>query len=81
MNTDSSFTCRIARLRSRTLAISRGRALAHGQTTGFYAIEQGVSGIVDNSTRATRAIGQIRQTIQTGSAQLSAALPCCPTTV
>lgn len=77
MNTDTSFTNKIARLRSRTLAISRRRALAHGQTTGFYALEQGVSGIVDDSTRATRAIGQIRQTIQTGSAQLQAAPPCC----
>ena len=78
MNTDTSFTNKIARLRSRTLAINRRRALAQGQATGFYAVEQGVGGgIVDDSTRATRAIGQIRQTIQTGSAQLSAVPPCC----
>ena len=77
MNADTSFTNKIARLRSRTLAISRRKALAHGQATGFYALEQGVSGIVDDSTRATRAIGQIRQTIETGSAQLTTIPPCC----
>lgn len=78
MNTDTSFTNKIARLRSRTLAINRRRALAHGQATGFYAVEQGVGGgHVDDSTRATRAIGQIRQTIETGSSQLTAILPCC----
>ena len=78
MNTDTSFTNKIARLRSRTLAINRRRALAQGQATGFYAKEQGVSGgIVDDSTRASRAIGQIRQTIQTGSAQVFPAPPCC----
>lgn len=77
MNTDTSFTNKIARIRSRTLAISRRRALAYGQATGFYALEQGVSGIVDDSTRATRAIGQVRQTIETGSAQLTAIPPCC----
>ena len=77
MNTDTSFTNKIARLRSRTLAINRRRALAYGQATGFYALEQGLSGIVDDSTRAARVIGQIRQTIETGSAQLKAVPPCC----
>ena len=77
MNTDTSFTTKIARLRSRTLAINRRRALAHGQATGFYALEQGLSGIVDDSTRAARAVGQIRQTIQTGSAQNQTVPPCC----
>lgn len=78
MNTDTSFTTKIARLRSRTLAINRRRALEHGLITGFYAKEQGLGGgIVDDSTRAARAIGQIRQTIETGSAQLTAVLPCC----
>lgn len=78
MNTDTSFTNKLARLRSRTLAISRRRALAQGLQTGFYAKEQGLGGgVIDDSTRATRVIGQIRQTIETGSSQLSSAPPCC----
>lgn len=77
MNSDNSHTERIRRMRERTMASWR-------RTAPLGTPEQGVGGgIVDESTRMARALGQKPYTIQldgvlNGSTKITTG-PCCPT--
>jgi hypothetical protein len=69
-NADNSYTARLARLRQRTQAIFRVR--------NPDVREFGPAGdATPDSVRASRALGQITQTLEAPSGQLITVEPCC----
>ena len=70
---DNSYTARLARLRNRTIATF------HSQNPGLR--ELGPDGnTTPESLRQSRALGQIRLTLEGPAGELTTVTPCCPTT-